>query len=162
MKYRGAVLLIFCCVVGCKKETTTESKSSLDPVPRIAISDTNYSATDFSQGIPFSTSLLQSFSKSYSGKYSDELKGQLISYIQVKSSEIGANRQELDSCLQVTRQLRNGLVSLPMEAERAKYEGQDCWLFSFIWGVQSDDLGHYRCFAISTTSYDTLAFRTCK
>ena len=160
MKHSITFVFIFFCIAGCKKESITENQNSISAFPRVAISDKNYSSSDFNHSFPDST-YLDLFTTSYAGKYSNELKGQLVSYIQEKVNELGANRQEFNSCLQATKQLSSSIISLPMEAERTKYEGQSCWIFSFIWGMDSNDLMHYRCFVIGVTSHDILASNSC-
>jgi hypothetical protein len=159
MKNQLVVLLTLCLAAGCK-DSGTEAYPGADVLPQVRFSQTNYSQAVIMVGRP-DTVLLPLFTRTYGGRYSDGLKASLVHYILDRTRQAGFDEREVQACLQATGQLESGGESLPYLAERAKYDGQEAWVFEFTYGFDGS-FGHYRCFVIGAQTLDTLFYESCR
>jgi hypothetical protein len=161
-------LIFVCCLsllVSCDNSTES-SDNSLNEVeitvkPVVIKTSTDYNSKLFRTSFP-KMELLHEIGEAYQKSYSDNLKKQLISYMIEKADTLGESGEILNECIEVTGCKIESPVSLPTYAERAKYNGEDAWMIQLVWGASPFDLGHYKCFAISMVSKDTLYFKRCK
>ncbi len=153
------VLLALCLAAGCK-DSGTDPYTGLGALPEVRFSTRDYSEASIMEGRP-DTTLLHLFSRTYSGRYSDELKAQLVPYMLQRAKQAGALEQEAQACLQATGQLEAGEQVLPYLAERAKFNSQDAWVFEFTYGF-GGSFGHFRCFVIDAHTQDTLFYESCR
>lgn len=130
-------------------------------LPVVRVTGNNYEQPDIQARVP-DTVLFHSFIRAYNGLYSDDLKRQLILSMQSAVQSLGLSQQEFLASLKATGQTSAGVVSLPYLAERARYEGEESWIYEFTWGVSADDLEHRRCFVMDAANADTLLFLTCR
>ncbi len=174
---RAIVLTLpLCLLIGCQTEFSLNPSNNLvlpqRPVgddisvvegahPVVRLSQTDYTEAAVRSSVP-DTAQLRLFGNAYGGKYSDSLKQSLVEYVDQMVQLLGGSVVEVQKCLEGTGQLTSGLVSLPMSAERARYQGKEAWLFQFTWGFTPADLGHYRCFVMDAATADTLLFITCR
>ncbi len=133
-----------------------------DPMvmPEVRFTDSNYSSADIYQRVP-SQDIFNKFNESYSGKYSDALKAELVEYITHRASELGLHQDNCLECLRETGLLEEGVIALPYLAERAQYESVDAWIFEFTWG-HSNELGHFRCYVMDTENHEMLFYMSCR
>lgn len=134
---------------------------ALDPeiLPAVLATGTNYRVADLQRVVPDST-LWHRFAEAYAGKYSQALKDALVEHIVSVAGDMHLNENQLRDCLAATGQLSDAIHALPYRAEFAKIEGTRSWIMEFAWSPDTT-LGHFRCYGISTTRLDTLAFLTC-
>ncbi len=159
--YKFLLIIVLILIVGCKKDNSpTNIVEGSKPLPKVILSQTNYQEADIQAQVSDPTFLKQ-FREAYEGKYSDMLKAGMVMYMYSSAQLIGLDFNELKSCLDRTGQTQHGIISLPIVAERAKYNGINAWIFHFIWGVDTNDLGHFKCYVMSTETSDTLLFITC-
>ncbi len=156
---RRAVVLACILSLGCRKDSPTAFLETELPV--VMKTQTYYTEAAVQSTVPDQV-LMAHCTELYQGKYTDGLKSDLNTSMFMKAERLGLDKQELTRCLDATRQMTPGLVSLPFRVERAMYDSAGCWIFQFAWGMNPDDLGHYRCFVMSAATGDTLLFITCR
>lgn len=170
----NSLTLLVCLLIGCQTELSLDPSSDLglphptengpmgtDPNPLVLLGQKEYTEATVRSSVP-DTALFRAFCSAYLNEYTDSLKQFLVGDIGLRTELAGGNRAEMQKCLEATGQLKNGLVSLPFFAERARYQGKDAWLFQFTWGFTPGGLGHYRCYVMGAASADTLLFITCR
>ena len=146
---------------GCKEDNSTNiaNNSTADVV--VKVSNTNYSQESFRQLFPDSASLAI-ISSAYSTNYSEERRTALIATMKNKVSELGENVTVIDTILTRAGCNSSGEYILPTYAEKAKYNGVDAWLIQFTYGLSNSQFEHYKCYALSVPSLDTLNYVGCK
>jgi len=152
--------ILFLFVVACN-EKSTEPKDDITTKPVVKKSSVNYSEESFNISFP-DTNSLNSISKTYSNNFSEEKRNKLIEYIKSEVAKLGEDVNIIDNILSCTGCKISGEYLLPTYAERAKYEGEEAWIFQLTYGLGEPNFGHYKCFAFSIASLDTLAFKQCR
>jgi hypothetical protein len=151
----------------CSKETVTDPTGNtlllpeLPEYPKVTSTDSNYTESAIRLRVPDTTGC-NKFVRTYRNKNIDSLKNLLFDAILYTVDSLQLSTDEFRRTIDATKQFEKGVVSLPYLAERAKYENKQSWIYEFTWGVDSCDLGHYRCFVIDTSTKDTLLFITCR
>ncbi len=163
----GVSAFFISTLLSCSENSTDPSGNSEEVVeeitakPTVIITSTDYNSELFRISFP-KMELLQEIGAAYQKNYSNALKNQLIKYMTDKVDTLGQSVEIFNACMEVTGCKISNSVSLPTYAERAKYDGEDAWIIQLVWGVSPFDLGHYKCFAISMNSKDTLYFKRCR
>jgi hypothetical protein len=166
MKHLFFILAVF-LFASCSKESATETPSStivlpdLTEYPKVTASTNNYSDTAIQLRVP-DTTMLNKFIRAYKDKRIDSIKSLLYDALQYKVHELNLNRDEFSSSALATGQFTKGVVSLPYIAERAMYKNKAAWILEFTWGIDSCDIGHFRCFVMDAATADTLLYITCR
>jgi hypothetical protein len=146
-------------ILGCG-DNSTEPADNLTKKPVVKKSSTDYNYDSFRDSFP-DTSSLKRIGKAYAGIYSEEIKNELISYMKRKVKQIGEDENLFTECFGLTGCSGTASVSLPTYAEKAKYEGKEAWIIQLVWGIDPQDLSHYKCFAFETDKMDTLDYYRC-
>jgi hypothetical protein len=162
-----SVFLIF-FIQNCKNKSTDPNDDvTVKPYANITVkpivekTSTDYTQELFRLSFP-KMELLKEVGEAYKNNYSEAIKNELINYMKKQVDSLGESGEIFSDCMEVTGCKDIYSISLPCYAEKAKYEGNDVWIIQLVWGMMPLDLGHYKCFAISTNNKDTLDFKRCK
>jgi hypothetical protein len=153
-------LIILFTFHGCD-DKSIDTKSSLTATPLVRKTAINYNKESFGNSFP-DGELLRKIADAYKNNYSQEIKIGLIEHIKAQVILLGENQETFNRCMNLTDCENINSISLPTNAEKAKYNGEDVWIIQLVWGMEPSDLGHYKCFAISVINYDTLDYKRCK
>ena len=154
------IILFILSIQSCKDKSTDPYEDILVK-PIVEKTSTDYTPELFRSSFP-KMELLHEIGEAYKNSYSEAVKNQLINYMKSQANKLGENSEIFNECMEVTGCNNSNSISLPSYAEKAKYEGKDVWIIQLVWGMMPSDLGHYKCFAISTDDKDTLDFKRCK
>jgi hypothetical protein len=148
--------------IGCQKDNPVMTEQSqLPELPLIKVTLSNYVELDMQSRVP-DTTYKNKCCSMYKDRFTDSSKKYIAGVMVQKAQLLNQDTSIVSACLNATGQLKDGVISVPYFAERAKYQSKDCWIFEFAWGVNSNDLSHYRCFVMDVATKDTLLFITCK
>ncbi|MFH0991803.1 MAG: hypothetical protein V1799_17480 [bacterium] len=148
--------------LGCQKDNpVTTEQPQLPELPLVKVTQSNYTEPDIQSRVP-DTTYKNKCCSMYNNHLTDSSKKYVVTVLLQKALYLNQDTSIVSECLKATGQLRDGILSVPYFAERAKYQSKECWIFEFTWGLSSNDLGHYRCFVIDVAAKDTLLFITCK
>ncbi|HEX2869536.1 MAG TPA: hypothetical protein VHO03_21005 [Ignavibacteriales bacterium] len=146
---------------GCS-ERSTEANDLIPVKPVVKVSNVNYTRDSFYHLFPDSASL-KNIGTAYSGnKYSEEVKKALNDYMRQQVRILGEDSKTFDRMISLSGCSITGEYVLPTYAEKAKYNGQDCWIFQITTGLGAPAFGHFKCFAFGLEKPDTLAYVGCK
>jgi hypothetical protein len=151
------LLIIF---IGCSANST-EPEDELTVKPIVVKISKNYDEQLFNSSFP-QNDILKNMSEAYKNNYSENIKMKLVDYVALKVKSFGENEEVFLECFKLSGCKNVNSISLPTYVEKAKYNGEDSWIIQLSWGVESSDLGHYKCFAIGINSKDTLYYARCK
>ena len=151
--FNSLFFLFLLFVSGC----TTESEDNITPKPVVKKTSVNYTHETFKTSFPDTISL-HNISKAYSNNYSEDKKNKLLDYMRSEVSKLGEDSNIFENILSQTGCKLTGEYVLPTYAERAKYENQEVWIFQITLGLGEPKFFHYKCFALSLTNLDTLAY----
>ena len=146
---------------GCKEDKSTNTADNSTAIVVVKTSNTNYSQESIHRLFPDSASLAI-ISSAYSTNYSEERRAALIATMKKEVSELGEDVTVIDTILTRAGCNSSGEYILPTYAEKAKYNGIDAWLIQFTYGLGNSGFGHYKCYAFSVPSLDTLNYVGCK
>ncbi|MCU7512332.1 MAG: hypothetical protein HF300_07230 [Ignavibacteria bacterium] len=151
----------FLSFTGCS-DSSTEANDSIPVKPVVKVSNMNYSQDSFNDFFPDTVSL-KNIASAYSGNnYSEEVKKALNDYMRQQASILGEDSKTFDRIISLSGSSLTGEYVLPTYAERAKYNGQDAWIFQITYGLGSPTLGHFKCFVFGLEKLDTLHYVSCK
>jgi hypothetical protein len=156
----GLSLIILFTSSGCN-DKSIDIKSNLTETPPVKKTAINYNKESFGNSFPDSE-ILHKIADAYKNNYSQEIKTELIEYMKAQVILLGENQETFNRCIDLTDCENINSISLPTNAEKAKYDGEDVWIIQLVWGMEPSDLGHYKCFAISAVNYDTLDYKRCR
>ncbi|MCK5146922.1 hypothetical protein KAR48_09205 [bacterium] len=108
--------------------------------------------------------IFTSFRAIYNYRCSFNLRRNIVANIKKRSLEYGTYRNQIDRVLELLH-LNEDSVNIPCLIERAKYESEDVWIITQIWGTWlsvASDLSHYRVDVISESTYETLLWYQCQ
>ena len=154
--------------------------------PEVIVTNKNYHQSNFSSTFA-EPDIWDEFNEVYGGKYSDNLRNEIIESMGSQASELGEDPDVLEKCLKATGQFDSSNNNrLPCYAEKAYYEyytnhkGKDdyeieelngtdlgptqndpCWIIVINWGIGDEPLGHIKTYAISTEDFSVLYYITC-
>lgn len=143
------------------------SDNAIDPIddisvkPTVKITSTDYDEQLFNSLFPKNDILIK-ISDAYRATYSHDIKVKLIDYVSQKVESLGENEDTFIECFKLSGCQEDNSISLPTYIEKANFNGLESWIIQLTWGVESSDLGHYKCFAIGINSKDTLYYSRCK
>lgn len=152
------MLLIF--ILGCS-DNSTEPIDEHIVNPIVVKTSINYDEQLFNSSFP-QNDILNKISEAYKNHYSEKIKINLIDNVVIIVESLGENEETFLDCFELTGCFDANSISLPTYVEKAKFNGEDAWIIQLSWGVESSDLGHYKCFAIGINSKDTLCYAQCK
>jgi hypothetical protein len=144
-------------VSGC----TTEYEENIPPNPVVKKTSGNYTNETFKTSFPDTISL-HSISKTYRNNYTEDKRNKLLDYMRSKVSKLGEDSNIFENILSQTGCKLTGEYVLPTYAERAKYKNQEVWIFQITIGLGGPDFSHWKCFVLSLTNLDTLAYIGCR
>ena len=153
-------MFLFLFVIACN-ENSTEPQDDIRAKPVIKKSSENYDQESFRISFPDTTSL-NNISKYYSNNFSEDKRNKLIEYITGEVTKLGEDANSFNNILAITGCKLSDEYLLPTYAERAKYEGEEVWIFQITYGLGEPNFGHYKCFAFSIDTLDTLDYVGCK
>jgi hypothetical protein len=80
-----------------------------------------------------------------------------------QAKELGEDSDLLEDCIEACGEFDEPEyhASLPCLAEKAKFNNTDVWIIVYIWGFESNDLGHIRFYVIDISNLEILQFETC-
>ncbi len=155
----GLVFLFLFLSNGCKKDESTNTGDNFatsDVV--VKVTNTNYSQDSFNLLFPDIASLTM-IRSAYSTNYSEERRATLVAAMKKKVSDLGEDTTIVETILTHAGCNSSGEYILPTYAEKAKYNGVNAWLIQFAYGLGNPGFGHYKCYALSLPSLDTLNYR---
>ncbi|MBU2507786.1 MAG: hypothetical protein KJ799_13845 [Bacteroidetes bacterium] len=162
-KYLSFVVLPFLLltIIFSCSDNSTNPEDELTVKPIVLKTSTNYDEQLFNSLFP-QNDILKTMSDAYKNKYSEKIKMQLIDYVVSKVKTLGENEAIFLECFNLSGCQNVNSISLPTYIEKAKYNDEDSWIIQLSWGLESSDLGHYKCFAFGINSKDTLYYTRCK
>ena len=154
--------LLTLVLIGCQKDNpVTTEQSQLPELPKVVVTQSNYVELDIQSRVP-DTTYKNKCSSMYRDNLTDSSKKYVVNVLLQKVRLLNQDTSVVSGCLNATGQLKDGVISVPYYAERAKYQSKDCWIIEFAWGLNSNDLNHHRCFVMDVATKDTLLFITCR
>ena len=153
------IFLFISFLSGC--DSLTESDEDLPAKPIIKKTSTNYTQQLISSTFP-KTEIHEKMNQAYSGKYSEDMRQDLLEYIKKEISGLGESVGEFDEILKKSGCDDQNLLAIPTYAERAKYENEDAWILQIANGLNSQSFEHYKIFVFSLDSSDTLFYEACR
>ena len=150
------LVIIFSC-----SDNATDPTNDISVKPTVKITSTDYDEQLFNNSFP-ENDILNEISDAYRSSYSNDIKIKLIDYVSQKVESLGENKNTFKECFELSGCKEGNSISLPTYIKKANYNGVDAWIIQLTWGVDSSDLGHYKCFAIGINSKDTLYYSRCK
>ncbi|MGE5351289.1 MAG: hypothetical protein ACM3P0_04345 [Acidobacteriota bacterium] len=146
---------------GCS-DKSTEANDFIPVKPVVKVSNMNYSQDSFNDSFPDTVSL-NNIATAYSGNnYSEEVKKALNDYMRRQVRILGEDTEKFDRIISLSGCSITGEYVLPTYAEKAKYKGQDAWIFQITYGLGNPSLGHFKCFVFGLERLDTLDYIACK
>lgn len=146
---------------GCS-EKPTAADDFIPVKPVVKVSNVNYSQDSFNDSFPDTLSL-KNIATAYSGnKYSEEVKKALHDYMRRQVNILGEDLKTFDRIISLSGSSITGEYVLPTYAEKAKYKGQDAWIFQITYGLGGPGFGHFKCFVFGLEKLDTLHYVSCK
>ena len=158
--WRMVALLLACLAPACV-ENPADDGSPSDVLPVVRETRFDYGEADIRARLP-DTLLLHECVRSYAAVYSERLKETFFNRMSQKVVLLGLDALKFLQCIEATGQQTPEVISLPYLGERATYEGRECWILEFTWGLSKEDLGHFRCFVMDIATCDTLYYLTCR
>jgi hypothetical protein len=160
--------------------------TSMTLKPEVVVTNKNYHQSSFSNSFEEPT-IWDEFNEVYGGKYSDDLRNDIIESMKSQAKDLGKDPDVLEECLMATGQFDEvNNNRLPCYAEKANYEyyinhkgktdfdirdmnemtlgpteTDPCWIIVINWGVDGEPFGHIKTYIISTDDYSVLYYLTC-
>lgn len=181
------VIVVALIAAGCTtNEPDSKEESGMTLEPEVKVTNKLYYQSNYSKlyGDP---DIWEKFNEEYGGKYSRDLREEIIENMKFQAEELGEKPGELEKCLVATGQFDElDENRLPCYAEKARYEyyvdykGKDsfyirdmneselgptttepCWIIVVNWGFEGEALGHIKTYIISAEDFSELYFLTC-
>jgi hypothetical protein len=190
MKKRSVIAIVCLVVIIVAVISTfvflTYFNTSMSQEPEVIVTNKNYHQSNFSNSF-VEPAIWEEFNEIYGGKYSDNLRNEIIESMKSQAIELGENPGLIEKCLKATGQFDDANNNrLPCYAEKANYEYyvnhkgkidfdiremnetelgptdvDPCWIIVINWGMDDEPFGHIKTYAISTVDYAVLYYLTC-
>ncbi len=151
-------------LTSCKSDTGVEpgivSGDILTVLPQVTISGADYNAGSLFSYMTGSE-IHSRFKKEYKDRYCESLKESIEGYIEIELEKKGEDALKFVECYN-TLPHSNAGKCLPCLVESAKFNGKECFLVLFNWGMAEGDLGHYAYYAIDKSTKEILNGASCR
>lgn len=147
-------------IISCN-DNSTIPVYTLPAKPVVTKTSMNYNAESFRDSFPENISL-QNISTAYKNNYSEAVINAINDYMKSEVISLNEDVNVFDNILLQTGCKNSEGYRLPTYAERAKFENQEVWIFQLTYGLGQPSFGHFKCFAFSVETLDTLCYVGCK
>ncbi len=163
MKNSTLIIFVISSLLSCTGTGIVDPPFSfdLDQAPIVLKTDRNYSEDEFRTSFPDTISW-KAMRAAYDNNFNNKDRQEILSYIIWEAENVGEDGNIIKSILQQTGCYETDGFLLPTFAERTKYEDVDVWIIQIIRGNGKPVFSHFKCFAISSSGLDTLAYTGCR
>jgi hypothetical protein len=130
--------------------------------PEVRVSDNEYYENTTGETF-WEPPIWERFENEYAGRFSVRLQQECVSSMKDQAKDLGQDPTVLERCIDACGEFDEPEyhVSLPCLAERARFNGTEVWIIVYIWGMDTNDLGHIRYFVVDIETREILQFETC-
>lgn len=151
-------------LTSCKSSSVVEpgsvSGNMLTALPQVSVTDSDYTASSLESAMS-GKEIHSRFTRDYRDKYSESLRESIVGYILIELERKGEDVKKFAECFKSLPYSESG-KALPCLVESAKFNGKECYLVLFNWGIGEEDFGHYAYYAVEKSSRTILESASCR